>query len=106
VSKEGGILSINHVQLTKNLVLAKAFKSEAIAILLTIFLGPLGLLYGSFLGSVVILGLMIIGTIISVFYHYFMILIYILWLLCPFLSIFSINRYHRRLLASAGYNMR
>ena len=78
------------IENTKYLI-NKPYKSWAAAILLTLFLGPFGLLYGNFLGAIIMTVIMIVGLIIP---KGGAVILLIIWLICPFWCVWSVSRYN------------
>jgi hypothetical protein len=74
------------------------FKSVAGALLFTVLLGPVGLLYASTLGGAVLIFLTF-ALISSAFFRSAI----ILWLLSCVWSVFAVNRYNKKIL-SAPHN--
>lgn len=68
------------------------YKSVAGALLLAVFLGPIGLLYASFWGGTI---LSLIGIVVVSCRFFFPIAL--LWVLCCIWSVRSAERYNRRL---------
>ena len=73
------------------------YKSYAAAILLGLFLGPIGLLYGSFRVSVVATALCLFALIVPMGG----IAILFFWPLCAYINVFLVGRYYRKLILSA-----
>ena len=69
-------------------------RSIAAAILFALFLGPIGLLYGSFWSAVVLSILMFVLLLLPMA-HMAQYLFSFLWLLCPYISVYKILRHHR-----------
>jgi hypothetical protein len=76
-------------------LLVKPYKSLAASILLTVFLGPIGLLYGSFWGAVLMSILIIPGLFMPP--HVGGIALFIFWLVCCFWGVFSVARYNKKI---------
>lgn len=72
----------------------KPYKSSAVSILLTLFLGPIGLLYASFFGSIIMLILVLISIFIP---KGGALLLSLSWLICFYWGVFSVNRYNKRI---------
>lgn len=76
-------------------------RSAAVAILFALFLGPIGLLYGSFWAAVVVTLLMVVLSFFS-FSPVVQLVLIVLWGLCPYISVYMLQRdskkyrqYHR-----------
>lgn len=74
------------------------FKSVAVAILLALFLGPIGLLYSTFWGGVImffisfiLLAAMTVNSAIAP-------LVLIAWIICSFWTVRACNRYNKNLM--------
>ncbi|MBN1683959.1 MAG: hypothetical protein JW855_00730 [Gammaproteobacteria bacterium] len=72
---------------------SQPYKSFAAAILLGLFLGPIGLLYGSFRFSVIVLLLCCISLAIPM--GFFAILFF--WVSCPYVNVLLVSRYNKKL---------
>lgn len=75
-------------------ILVSPYKSVAGSIFLTIFLGPIGLLYSTFWGSIVMLFLTLIATVLltmSAFYFWSV------WFVCTYVGVIAVNRYNKKL---------
>jgi len=68
-------------------------KNIAVALLFSVILGPVGLLYASFWGGVI----MIVLSIVVISAKYFFPII-LLWLLCSIWAVGASNRYNKKLL--------
>lgn len=68
------------------------FKSIAVALLFSVFLGPVGLLYATTLGGIVML---ILGVIVGCLKLGF--LMFIVWVSSCVWAVFATNRYNERL---------
>lgn len=71
------------------------FKSVAISLLFTVFLGPVGLLYGSFIG-----GLMMIICIVAAFCARFLFIVLMLWMLCCVWGVKAVENYNKKLMSN------
>jgi hypothetical protein len=69
------------------------FKSVAVALLFSVFLGPLGLLYASTFGGTIMIVLAFIGICIHKF-----VTVSIIWLCACIWSVAATNRYNRKIL--------
>lgn len=69
------------------------YKSVAIGLLFTVLLGPIGLLYASFWGGLlmIILGIIVISS-------QFIFPIILLWIICCIWSVKALENYNRKLL--------
>ena len=70
-------------------------KSVAVALLFSVILGPVGLLYASYWGGIVmiILGFIVICTQLIV-------PIILFWIICSIWAVGAVNRYNKKLLQS------
>lgn len=70
----------------------RPYKSVAIALLFSVVLGPVGLLYASFWGGVVmiLLGIVVVS-------NKFLFPILVLWLICAVWSVGAVESYNRKL---------
>ncbi|OGT22707.1 MAG: hypothetical protein A3C55_03735 [Gammaproteobacteria bacterium RIFCSPHIGHO2_02_FULL_42_13] len=84
----------NTFTLWRNVIMGK-HRSIAVAILFALFLGPIGLLYGSFWGAVVISILMFVLLLLPMA-NMAQYLFSFLWLLCPYISVYKILQYNRK----------
>lgn len=71
-------------------------KSVAVALLFSVFFGPVGLLYASVLGGV----LLIVLSIIVLSNHFFILMSFI-WLVSCVWSVVAANRYNQKILLSS-----
>jgi len=78
-----------------NVVNCKLYKSIAAALLFAVVLGPIGLLYSSFLGGVVMI---ILGFIVVC--AKYPVPIILVWLISCIWSVGAANRYNRKLVKS------
>ncbi|MDR3477465.1 MAG: hypothetical protein P4M14_05470 [Gammaproteobacteria bacterium] len=69
------------------------FKSVAIALLFSMFFGPVGLLYASTLGGTLLILLAFVGVCIKQF-----VTVTMIWLLACIWSVAATNRYNRKIL--------
>lgn len=69
------------------------YKSLAIGLLFSLILGPLGLLYASFWGGVILLPLAIF-VLVNKFYFFAL----LIWIACCMWSVRAIEKYNRQLL--------
>lgn len=69
------------------------FKSTAIALLFSAFLGPVGLLYSTVWGGVImiILGLIVVS-------HQFLIPIILVWLISCVWAVIAVDRYNKKIM--------
>lgn len=74
------------------LIAYRPYKSVAAALLFSIILGPVGLLYASFWGglSMVVVGIVVIS-------NKFVFPILLLWLICTIWSVGAVESYNRKL---------
>ncbi len=70
------------------------YKSVAGALLFSVFLGPVGLLYGSVLG-----GLLMTSIILFVILNQFYFIAFICWLICCIWNVAAVESYNKQLLA-------
>lgn len=72
------------------------YKSVAIALLFSVLLGPIGLLYGSFWGgfAMVFVGLVVISS-------KYMLPVILLWLICCIWNVGAVESYNRQLLTAS-----
>lgn len=81
------------IQQSSKRVNLRAHKSLAIAIIFSLFLGPIGLLYAGFWSGVIVTILMLIAVFIpKIGYVLFM----SLWLVCPYWSVFVCTKHNAR----------
>jgi predicted membrane metal-binding protein len=79
-------------------VLVRPFKNMAIAILLALFLGPIGLLYSTFLGGV------IMALVVFVFLAAMTAnpavgpIVWVSWLVCPFWAVLAAGRHNKKMM--------
>lgn len=71
-------------------------KNLAGALLFTVFLGPVGLLYASSLGGIIMI---VLGFIVAC--SKFVIPIVMVWLICCIWSVLAVNRYNRKIMLSS-----
>ncbi len=71
------------------------FKNLAGALLFSVFLGPIGLLYASSVGGVTMI---ILGFIVGC--SKLIVPIIMVWLICCIWSVLAVNRYNRRVLSA------
>jgi hypothetical protein len=69
------------------------FKNLAGALLFTVFLGPVGLLYASSMGGITMI---IIGFIVAC--SKYIVPIIMVWLICCIWSVLAVNRYNKKIL--------
>lgn len=81
-----------------NFVLVRPFKSMAVAILLALFLGPIGLLYSSFLGGVIMAIIVFIFIAATSANPGVQPLVWVAWLVCPFWAVLASGRHNKKLL--------
>lgn len=93
--KPEGPLELNE---RDSFVLVRPFKSMAVAILLALFLGPIGLLYSSFVGGVVMAIIVFIFIAATSANPAVQPLVWIAWLVCPFWAVISSGRHNKKLL--------
>lgn len=68
------------------------FKSAAIALLFSIFFGPIGLLYSSTVGGAILILLAFIGFCLKKF-----VTVIIFWLIACIWSVAAVNKYNRKI---------
>lgn len=71
---------------------SRPFKNLAGALLFSVFLGPVGLLYASSLGGIIMI---IIGFIVAC--TPYLVPKIIVWLICCVWSVLAVNRYNKKL---------
>lgn len=71
------------------------FKNLAGALLFCVFLGPVGLLYASSVGGIVMI---VLGFIVAC--SKFIVPMVMVWLVCCIWSVLAVNRYNHRILES------
>ena len=76
--------------------LSLPYKSVAIALLFSVLLGPIGLLYGSFWGgfAMVFVGLVVVSS-------KYMFPIVLLWLICCIWNVGAVETYNRTILTAS-----
>jgi hypothetical protein len=84
---------MNNLMLSNKSSLQLPFKSVAGALCFSVFLGPVGLLYASTLGGI----MMILLAFVSISGKLFVTLS-IVWLVCCVWSVIAVNRYNRNIL--------
>ncbi|PIQ43751.1 MAG: hypothetical protein COV52_00955 [Gammaproteobacteria bacterium CG11_big_fil_rev_8_21_14_0_20_46_22] len=73
------------------------YKSALAALLLGLFLGPLGLMYSTVMGSIIMLVLVVIA--IALNSHLGGFFVYLFWAICLYWNVAAVNRYNKRLFA-------
>ena len=68
------------------------YKHVAVALLFSVFLGPVGLLYASFWGGIILL----VPTILVIFKQFYFDLL-IIWLICCIWSVRAVEKHNRKL---------
>lgn len=79
-------------------VLVRPYKNMATAILLALFLGPIGLLYSTFLGGVIMAIVVFIFLAAMTANSAVGPLVWIAWLICPFWAVLSSGRHNRKMM--------
>ena len=79
---------------------ALPFKSVATALVFTVFLGPLGLLYATIQGGIVML---LIGLVVISSKLYFPIIL--LWVSCCIWAVKSVEKYNQALISTLFHSM-
>lgn len=79
------------------------FRSPFIALITGIFFGPIGLLYSSFVGSIVMFLLFLLmlaaSQVLSIFW------LILLWIVCIYWNVQSTHRYNQRLFRQFNVNV-
>lgn len=71
------------------------FKSLFLAIFLAVILGPIGVVYSTFVGSIIMLIVTFIFVIIAPFTSYA--LVYLCWIICVYWTVFATNAYNKNI---------
>ncbi len=74
------------------------FKSTAVALIFTVLLGPVGLLYASYWGGII---MFCIATV--VFSNKFFFPCLITWVICSIIAVRAVERYNKKLLQAAQH---
>lgn len=78
-------------------VILNPLRSPVAALLLAVFLGPIGLIYTSILGAIILLFLLLVA-----FGAHSMYALSLIWLLSCFWAVIAANRYNRRIMKKMG----
>ncbi len=81
-----------------NYLLMSLCRSPAWAIVLALCFGPIGLLYGSFWIGILMSIIVFIFFLASKIKIAVLSLMWFSWFLCPFFSVFGVNKYNQQLL--------
>ncbi len=78
-------------------IFANPYKSVVAAIILSVILGPIGLLYGTFVGSLIMTFLFFIIASISLMGIKVSGLYFLLWIISVFWCVAKVNRYNKKI---------
>jgi len=88
------------MQYSRPPIMFAPFKSVFLAMILAIFLGPFGLLYSTFIGSLIMLVVTFIFFMLSAMTSGA--LVYLAWAICLYWTVLSTNAYNKRILTQYG----
>ena len=80
-------------------IVVKSTKSPGVAILLTILLGPIGMLYSTIVGAVIMLVVNVVIGIVTLGFG-----LVLTWPVCVVWAAVAASSYNKRILAEAGYS--
>jgi hypothetical protein len=81
-----------------DMIFIRPFKNMAVAILLAFFLGPIGLLYATFLGGVIMAIIIFILLSATLASQSIGPLVVLAWLICPFWAALSCGRQNKKMM--------
>lgn len=88
----------------RNFVLVRPFKNVAVSILLALFLGPIGLLYSSFFGGVIMAVVLFIFLAAMTANPAVQPVVWVAWLVCPFWAVLASGRHNKKMMKRWGKN--